>query len=446
MLPWDNSGITIEFANLLRFTPRSQSPFTMLQKSLSRINWKALFQPWQEIDWLLFGLAVGLTILGGIAIRSVELHIGLTDWWQHWVTGGIGIFLALMIARWRYENLIHWQWIIYAITNVSLLIVIFAGTTANGAQSWLAIGDFFIQPSEFAKVGVIITLAAAMQERGASTIPMVLKILLITAIPWVLIMLQPDLGTSLVFGAITLGMLYWGNANPGWLLILISPIVSAILFGVFLPGWFVWVVLIVVIAWRTLPWSWTGSFSVAVINLVSGGLAKFVWQQVLKEYQRDRLALFLNPDQDPLGGGYHLIQSRIAIGAGQLFGRGLNQGTQTQLNFIPEQHTDFIFSAIGEELGFVGCIVVLLAFWLVCLRLVLIAQNAKDNFGSLLAIGVLSMIVFQVLINIGMTIGLAPVTGIPLPWLSYGRSALLTNFIAIGLVESVHNHRHRLRF
>lgn len=419
----------------------------MLQKSLSRLNWKSLFQPWQEFDWILFVLVIALTALGGVAIRSTEMHNGATDWWQHWITGIIGAIMTLMIGRWRYENLIQWRWIIYAITNVALLVVVLIGTSANGAQSWVAIGDFFVQPSEFAKVGVIVTLAAVLQERGgAATIPMVLKTLMITALPWVLIMLQPDLGTSLVFGAITLGMLYWANANPGWLLILISPIVSAILFGVFLPGWLLWVVAVVVIAWRTLPWAWTASFSVAVVNLIAGGLGKFVWENVLKAYQRDRLALFLDPDKDPLGGGYHLIQSRIAIGAGQLFGRGLNQGTQTQLNFIPEQHTDFIFSAIGEEMGFIGCITVLLVFWLVCLRLVLIAQNAKDNFGSLLAIGVLSMIVFQVLINVGMTIGLAPVTGIPLPWLSYGRASLLTNFLAIGLVESVNNHRHRLKF
>ncbi|HEY9297293.1 MAG TPA: FtsW/RodA/SpoVE family cell cycle protein, partial [Phormidium sp.] len=140
------------------------------------------------------------------------------------------------------------------------------------------------------------------------------------------------------------------------------------------------------------------------------------------------------------------IQSRIAIGAGELWGRGLHKGTQTQLNFIPEQHTDFIFSAIGEELGLVGGFCLLLVFWLVCLRLVIIAQNAKDNFGSLLAIGVLSMIVFQVVVNLGMTMGLAPVTGIPLPWVSYGRSAMLKNFLAIGIVESVANYRHRLKF
>lgn len=418
----------------------------MLHKSLSRISWKAILQPWQEVDWLLFLLPIGLTCFGGIAIRSAELHLGTTIWWQHWITGGIGVILTLIFARWRYENLIQWRWIIYIVTNLVLLSVIFIGTTANGAQSWITIGNFNLQPSEFAKVAMIITLAAVLHEQGAKSLPMVGKTLAIVAVPWILILLQPDLGTSLVFGAITLGMLYWGNANPGWLILLIAPIVSAILFSVFLPGWFAWVALMVLIAWRTLPWPLTSSFAVAVINLIAGGLGDFVWDHVLKAYQRDRLTLFLDPDKDPLGGGYHLIQSRIAIGAGKLFGRGLNQGTQTQLNFIPEQHTDFIFSAIGEEFGFVGCMITLLVFWLICLRLVMIAQNAKDNFGSLLAIGVLSMIVFQVFINISMTIGLAPVTGIPLPWLSYGRSALLTNFIALGIVESVNNYRHRLKF
>ena len=418
----------------------------MLRKSLPRVNWKAVTQPWLEIDWMLLGVAIALTILGGIAIRSTELHKGVGEWWQQLLGGGVGIMLTLVLARWRYENLLQWHWITYGIMNVVLLSVPFLGTEVNGAKSWLYLGNFGFQPSEFAKIALIITLAAALQERGASRIPMVIKTLGITGLFWVIIMLQPDLGTSLVFIAITLGMLYWANANPGWLLLLVSPIVSAILFGVFLPGWFVWIAVVVLIAWFTLPWQRYGALGFAGVNLVAGGLGNFVWSHVLKAYQRDRLSLFLDPDKDPLGGGYHLIQSRIAIGAGQFFGRGLNQGTQTQLNFIPEQQTDFIFSAIGEELGFVGCLAVLICFWLISLRLVIIAQNAKDNLGSLLAIGVLSMIVFQVLINIGMTIGLAPVTGIPLPWLSYGRSSLITNFIALGIVESVANYRHRLRF
>jgi rod shape determining protein RodA len=194
------------------------------------------------------------------------------------------------------------------------------------------------------------------------------------------------------------------------------------------------------IAFISMPWRWVSAIAAIGINFMAGEIGHILWG-ILKDYQKDRVILFLNPEKDPLGGGYHLIQSRIAIGSGQLWGQGLYQGTQTQLHFIPEQHTDFIFSAVGEEWGFVGCLVLLFIFWLICLRLVLIAQSAKDDFGSLLVMGVFAMIVFQVIVNISMTIGLAPVTGIPLPWMSYGRSALLTNWIAIGIVQSVANHR-----
>lgn len=284
-----------------------------------------------------------------------------------------------------------------------------------------------------------------MQSKTAAQIPNVVRALLITAVPWVLVFLQPDLGTSLVFGAITLGMLYWGNANPGWLVLLVSPIVAIVLFNLYLPAWVAWAAAMSAIAWLTLPWKWLGATGAIAINFLAGELGHILWG-ILKDYQKDRLILFLTPEKDPLGGGYHLIQSRIAIGGGQFWGQGLNHGTQTQLNFIPEQHTDFIFSSIGEELGFVGCLILLFVFWLICLRLVLIAQTAKDNFGSLLTIGVLSMIVFQVIVNISMTIGLAPVTGIPLPWMSYGRSALLTNFIALGIVQSVANYRQKQKF
>jgi rod shape determining protein RodA len=417
----------------------------MLHKSLTGFRWRSLLSPWQEVDWLLLALIVGLTIFGGVMIRSAELNQGLTDWWWHWLMGVIGLILAMFIARSRYENLLQWHWIIYGITNLSLIAVMIIGTSAKGAQRWITIGDFNIQPSEFAKLGVIITLAAILHARPASTIPAVLRALGVTGVPWILVFLQPDLGTSLVFGAIVLGMLYWGNANPGWLILLASPVISAILFNVFMPGWFIWTAIMGIIGWRTLPWPLSGAIGAIVVNLVGGELGQIFWG-VLKDYQKDRLILFLNPDLDPLGGGYHLIQSRIAIGAGELWGRGLHKGTQTQLNFIPEQHTDFIFSAIGEEFGLAGSLFLLFIFWLICLRLVIIAQNAKDNFGSLLAIGVLSMIVFQVVVNLGMTMGLAPVTGIPLPWISYGRSAMLKNFLALGLVESVANYRHRLKF
>ena len=404
-------------------------------------------QGWQGVDWLLFLLPVGVTIFASILIGSTQKYTNESSFAiNHAILGAIGAILALWIARCRYEVLLQWRWIIYGATIASLIAVMAIGTEGLGAQRWISVFGFNVQPSEFAKLGAIITLAAILKDRDAPTLYGMIKAIGITAVPWALVFLQPDLGTSLVFGAITLGMLYWSGTNPGWLILMISPLVSAIVFHVSIPAWITWVVLMGIVAFRSLPWWSLYSAMVAIIiNLASGKLGEILWG-FLKEYQKDRLILFLDPSKDPLGGGYHLIQSRIAIGAGELWGRGLFQGTQTQLSFIPDQHTDFIVSAVGEELGFIGGIALLLAFWLICLRLVMIAQNAKDNFGSLLAVGVLSMIVFQAIVNICMTIGLAPITGIPLPWMSYGRSALLTNFIAIGLVESVANYRFRLKF
>lgn len=433
-------------------------------------RWQFVIQAWRDLDWSLMGLTGALTLIGGLTIRSTQVNVGLIEWWQHLLAGGVGLVLALAIARWGYEHLLQWHWVVYGLTCLSLLAVKFFGVEALGAQRWINIGGFHLQPSEFAKVGIIITLAALLHENTASNIPSMVRALLITGLPWAIVFLQPDLGTSLVFGAIALGMLYWGNANPGWLLLMVSPLVSAILFNLglldfsqvgvpsvsgfptqllpvetdtlnaFFLLWIVWVIGMAITGWQTLPWPWSGMVGALCVNLVSGDLGHVLWG-LLKDYQKDRLILFLDPDKDPLGGGYHLIQSRIAIGAGGLWGQGIQQGTQTQLGFIPEQHTDFIFSAVGEEWGLVGCLFVLLLYWGVCLRLVLIALSARENFGSLLTIGVLAMLVFQVVINISMTIGLAPVTGIPLPWMSYGRSAMLTNFIAIGLVESVARQR-----
>ncbi len=433
---------------------------SLTKKSVPKIRSQQWVKPWQHTDWLLFSLPIAITIFGGIMIKSTELNQTLTDWWWHWLMGGIGTVIALILARIRYENLIQWHWITYTLTNVSLIAVMVAGQSAKGAQRWVSIAGIPVQPSEFAKIGLIITLAALLHKRTASQIDNVFRALAITAIPWALVFIQPDLATSLVFGAIVLGMLYWGNANPGWLILLISPIVAAILFSTswplsepivlfnqlsFGPLGLIWSVAMGVIGFLTLPWHRFGISGIGAwgLNMLGGEIGVFVWNHVLKDYQKGRITSFLNPDADPLGTGYHLIQSRIAIGAGGIWGAGLNKGPMTQLNFVPEQHTDFIFSAVGEEFGFIGCLILLFVFGFICLRLLHIAQTAKDNFGSLLAIGVLSMIVFQVIVNVGMTVGLAPVAGIPLPWMSYGRSAMLTNFICLGLVESVANFRQQ---
>ncbi len=414
----------------------------MPQKLVLRNRRKSLLQQWQQVDWPLMAIYIGMTVFGALMIHSVNLKEDLPFSWQHLVTGGVGLVIALAIARCNYEILVRWKWIIYGFTNFSLIAVQMIGTTALGAQRWINIAGFHVQPSEFAKVGLILTLAAFLESKVRIGISDLLKTLAIAAVPWALVFFEPNLGTSLIFGSITFGILYWANVNPGWLVLLVSPVLSAILYNIYLPLWVLCMSAIAWIAWRSLPWPWLTAPIALGINIASGNLGKVLWQ-LLQDYQKDRLTGFLNPEKDPLGTGYHLIQSRIAIGSGQLHGRGLFQGTQTQLSFIPEQHTDFIFSAIGEELGFIGCLCVLAAFWFICLRLIVIAQTSKDNFGSLLTIGVVAMLLFQMFVNIGMNIGLAPVTGIPLPLLSYGRSALLSNFIALGLVQSVANRRSK---
>jgi rod shape determining protein RodA len=433
-------------------------------KTWPKFNLKPFFRPWEQVDLWLASAVVSLIVLAGLMIRSTEIQslMEKSDWtqqwlsgygWQHWVTGMVGLSCAVGLARFRYELLMQWKWVLYGITNVGLIAVRFIGKEELGAQRWINILGFHVQPSEFAKLAVIIMLAGLLHERPATSLLAMFRAIAVVALPWTLIFFEPNLGTSLVFGAVTLGMLYWGNANPGWILLILSPILSAIAFSLlhqlgnaYLVIWGGWILALGLIAWRTLPWKhWAGLAAIG-INLLTSGLGDFLWNNVLHDYQKERLTLFMHPEQDASGGGYHLIQSRIAIGAGKLFGRGLHHGTQTQNSFVPEQHTDFIFAAVGEELGFIGSALVLLLFLAICFRLLVIAQNAKDDFGSLIAIGVFTMILFQTVINIGMTIGLSPVTGIPLPFLSYGRSALLMNCLAIGIVESVANYRRRTRF
>ncbi len=424
-----------------RFSP--QAWFSQLWQAWC--NW---WRPWQDIDWWLQGAVIALLLIGVLMIYSIDLNKGQSDWLDHLITAAIGVAVTLGIARWRYDTLQAWHWYTYAATNLSLLAVTLFGVTALGAQRWIEIGGFNVQPSEFAKVGVIVTMAALLHRKPANTLAGILRVIGALLLPMGLILEQPNLGTALVFVAITLGMLYWANAHIGWIILMISPLISVIILGLPLPYnlslwlWLVWIVAMAAVAWWSLPLGFLGILGAVVLNLASGGLGQILWG-LLHDYQKDRITLFLNPDKDPLGGGYHLIQSRIAIGAGGLFGQGITQGTQTQLGFIPEQHTDFIFSAIGEEMGLWGTFLVLVLVWFICLRIIQIANSAADDFGSLLAIGVVAMIIFQVAINVGMTIGLSPVTGIPLPWLSYGRSSLMANAIALGLVQSVANFRPR---
>lgn len=400
---------------------------------------------WRNFDWSLLAAVFLLLGTGLAAIFSAThgtLH-GPAEVQRQLIY--LLPAMAAMVAMLFYDY--GWlftfsRWIYWL--NVGLLAaVLVAGHAALGAQRWINLGFITIQPSEFAKLALIVTLAKLLSMQPAKNPRVLVPVALHVAIPFALIFKQPDLGTSLVFGAITLGMLFWSGLPGAVIFVILSPLISV---GLSLVGWPLWVAYLLALTfwlWRifksTPPWRW-GIFS---LNAAAAFAIPLLWG-LLKPYQRQRLVVFMNPEADPLGSGYHIIQSKVAIGSGGFTGKGYLEGTQTQLHFIPEQHTDFVFSVVGEELGFIGCVLLIAVFLFVVWRGVSIAQRAKDDYGSLMAIGIVSMFLFHFFVNIGMTIGIMPVTGIPLPFISAGGTSLLTNAAAVGLLLSVSIRRRKL--
>ncbi len=398
---------------------------------------------WHLQEPVLWGVPLAMVLVAGLLIASTQRQADYADWYHHWITAAFGVVIALVMARISLLRLKPLLIPIYAITVISLVAVRMIGTTALGAQRWISIGGVHVQPSEFAKLSAILILAAVLDRHPVERPVDLLRPLGIISIPWLLVFVQPDLGTSLVFGALLLTMLYWSGMPVEWLVLLLSPLATALLAGLFPWGLAAWIPLTMIIAFRSLPWKRVAIGLVLIVQSAAALITPWLWMHGLQDYQRDRLVLFLDPAKDPLGGGYHLLQSTVGIGSGGLFGMGLLQGQLTKLRFIPEQHTDFIFSALGEETGFLGTILVVLGFALLMGRLLQVAGRGRTDFESLVVIGVATMLMFQVVVNIFMTIGLGPVTGIPLPFLSYGRSAMVVNFLALGLCFSVSRRSKR---
>lgn len=330
---------------------------------------------------------------------------------------------------------------LYILMLAFLLMGQFFGVTVFGAQRWLTFGAFSFQPSEIAKLILIITLASYFdinKEKSG-----ILPALILAGIPFLLIFKQPDLGTSLVILAITLGMLIWSKTSPILLTMIFTPFLSLF----FSQNIYVWIAYLVIL-WGLLYFSRVKLFDLIVIlglNLIMGLAFPLVFG-LLKVYQRKRLLAFLNPAQDPFGAGYHSLQSMIAIGAGGLFGKGFMHGTQTQLQFIPIQHSDFIFSAIGEEFGLCGALLTLSLLLFMVWRIFMVGDEARDFFGGALAAGIATLIGFHIFVNIGMTLGLLPVVGIPLPFVSFGGTSLFINLVCIGILQSIAMRRQKLIF
>ena len=386
-----------------------------------------------------------LVIISGLLIKSIQGDLLVSNYLSHILTGFFGYFLAFFVSYIPLERLRKYLVPFYLCTLISLFLIYIVGISVSGSQRWLSLGFFSFQPSEVAKLSTVLTLALVLDKKIISTIRDLLLPLLVVIFPWLLVFFQPDLGTSLVLLVLTSVMLYWSQMPIEWILILVFCIVTSILY-VTLPSVLIfWIPFIGYLAYRSFKKKIIFSAFAISLHMVVAQLTPILWKYGLKDYQKDRLVLFLDPNRDPLGGGYHLIQSKIAIGSGGLFGTGLLKGKLTNLQFIPEQHTDFIFSALGEELGFVGCAIVLFLFFFLIKKLINTATIARTNFESLIVIGIASTFLFQIIINLFMTIGLGPVTGIPLPFMSYGRTSLVTNFISIGFVLSILKRSRSLR-
>jgi len=385
-----------------------------------------------------------LFVLGLTALYSAgqtDVATAVVDVWKRqavWL--GLGLVAGALVFRIS-PRLLEWGTpFFYGGAIVLLLITLLVGVgagTAAGTKSWLSIGGIRVgQPAELAKIATILMLAKMLGERRhpPATLIEAMPLCLVAAVPFVLVGLQPDLGSAIVFLSTLFAVLYWGGVKPSLLLLLASPIISLVLAFSTL-SWGIWIVFLTVFLIWVRPFVLEG-FGVWLVNAVMGIGALGLWQQ-LQPYQQNRLLSFLNPEIDPRATGWHIIQSKIAIGSGGLIGEGFTAGTQKRLAFLPAQHTDFVYSVVGEEAGFLGVALTLGLFAVLILTIIRIARNSSDPFSSILVFGIAGLMATHVLVNVGMTIGIMPITGIPLPFFSYGGSFLLTCMMLIALALRV---------
>ena len=327
-------------------------------------------------------------------------------------------------------------WLVYAVGVLTLILTLFVGHVGLGAQRWLGWGPLKFQPSELAKVATVLVLATILSQRrlDLTQLRSLVKPILVAAVPFALVLRQPDLGTSLCFVMVLFTMLYWAGLPMLYMFLLLTPLINVVT-SFYVPAWALFAVVLALVLHRS-RLRLAPILLVVALNLAVGIATPTVWNH-LEPYQRQRISTFLDPNADPYGAGYQIIQSKIAIGSGRVAGKGLLNGTQKGLEFLPEQHTDFIFSVVGEETGFLGAGFVTVLYMMLILRGVRVGQRARNRFGSLLAVGLTSIFLYHVLVNLCMTVGLAPVTGLPLPLLSYGGTSLLTSFIQVGLIQNV---------
>lgn len=398
---------------------------------------------YRDLDWKLVGAALTLSLIGVLLIMSAQ-HFAESEYAREyyqrqlmWLAVALVFFVAVIHLPMRLFDLS--AYLLYGIAIILLILVLMVGSARMGASRWFAFGPVSLAPSDIAKIALVFTLARffAYSKRPPTSKRRLAISAILTVIPIMLILKQPDLGTSLVFFFILFVLWFWSGLSPWYLLMILSPLASLVTASY----WWSWALYFVVLL------TFLGivrpgilfSVTVVVANLAFGIVTPIVWNR-LAEYQRLRILTFINPELDPRGAGYQIIQSKIAIGSGGIWGKGFLNGSQSRLEFLPERHTDFIFSVLGEEFGLWGALIVLGLFGFILVRSIRIAARCRSRFASHVVMGAASVIIFQMMVNIGMTLGFMPVTGLPLPFVSYGGTGLVLTWTLVALIVSADYH------
>jgi len=395
---------------------------------------------YRDLDWKLIGAVLLLSLIGVLLIMSAQYYADSSYRQTFYLRQLLWLFVALV----TFAVIIHLPlrlfdvgaYLLYGISLVLLVMVLFFGSSRLGdANRFFTFGPISLAPSDIAKIAFVLAISRffAYTKLPVTSKRRLAISALMCVVPVGLILKQPDLGTALVFFVVLFALWFWSGLSPGYLFLILSPMVSLVAASHWL-SWAIYFAVLLIIIGLVRPGAVMGIFTV-VLNLAFGIITPFMWGR-MADYQKLRIMTFLDPGRDPRGAGYQIIQSKISIGSGGLLGKGFLGGSQTRLEFLPERHTDFVFSVLGEEFGLWGSMIVMLLFMYIFYRAIRIAVRSRSHFASNIVIGAMSILLFQFVINVGMTLGFMPVTGLALPLLSYGGTALVLAWTLIGFIVS----------
>lgn len=396
---------------------------------------------YRDLDWRVIGAALLLSLIGVLLIMSAQHHADSAyrhDFYLRqllWLLLALVGFAAVIHLPLRFFDLT--AYLFYGITLGLLVLVLVIGSSRMGATRWFSFGPINVAPADIAKLAVVLALSRffAYTKLAPESKRRLALTAIMTLLPVMLILKQPDLGTSLVFWVILFVLWFWSGLSPVYLVLILSPLASLVAASHWL-AWALYFVVLLTFLFLSRP-GMLFSVLVVVANLGFGIITPFIWNH-MADYQKLRILTFLDPGRDPRGAGYQIIQSKIAIGSGGIWGTGLLSGSQTRLDFLPECHTDFVFSVLGEEFGLWGALVVIILFSIIFYRAIRIAARCRSRFAAGVTMGAAAVLLFQFFINVGMTLGFMPVTGLALPFLSYGGTSLMLTWVLIGLIVSAH--------